>query len=207
MTREDSPGSGDAVFSDPDLLSGRLFYAVAVPAASRASLEVVLPELGRVLPGARLTGSAGWHLTLAFLGQVRPERSADVVRVGEQATAGVPPLRLRLAGAGAFPSERRARVLWAGVEGDVGALVGLAGALAAASKAAGLRYEEREYTPHLTLARFPVPGPVPDAVLALVRAATGSSPAWQAASLHCYRSTLTNRGARYRVVRSFPLRG
>ena len=63
----------DPTVADPDLLTGRLFFAVSVPGASRAPLEAALPRLEPLLPGARLAPPGGWHLTLAFLGQVQPE--------------------------------------------------------------------------------------------------------------------------------------
>jgi 2'-5' RNA ligase len=193
------------VLSDPDLLSGRLFFAVPVPGHTREPLEAALPELVRILPAARWTNPSGWHLTLAFLGHVRPEFSTDVVKVGEEAAAGLGPAALRLDGAGGFPSQRRARVVWAGVSGDVEVLAALATRLAAACKEAGLRFEEREYRPHLTLARLPSPGPLPEQVVELVSEAVAASTPWEARELCCYRSTLTNRGARYQVVRTFPL--
>jgi 2'-5' RNA ligase len=193
------------VLSDPDLLSGRLFFGVPVPGPSREPLEAALPELGQVLPAARWTNPSGWHLTLAFLGHVRPEFSAEVVTVGEGAVAGLGPARLRLDGAGGFPSQRRARVVWAGLSGDVEVLVALATRLAAGCKEAGLSFEEREYQPHLTLARLPSPGPLPEQVVELVTEAVAASPPWEARELCCYRSTLSNRGARYQVVRTFPL--
>jgi 2'-5' RNA ligase len=195
--------------ADPDLLTGRLFFAVPVPGLARAPLEAALPRLEPLLGGARLTPPDGWHLTLAFLGQVRPELAGEVVRVGEAVAAGVPPARLRLDGAGTFPEGRsRARVLWAGIGGDAEVLVGLAAALAAACKAAGLRFEERPLHPHLTLARFPAPAPVPTEALRLVAGAAAASQPWEARELACYRSILRGpRGARYRVVREFALTG
>jgi 2'-5' RNA ligase len=205
-----APGAGvtDPTVSDPDLLTGRLFFAVPVPGAARAPLEAALPRLGPLLGTARLTPPGGWHLTLAFLGQVRPELADEVVRVGETAVAGVPPARLRLEGAGTFPPGRRARVLWAGIGGDAEVLVRLAAALAAACKAAGLRSEDRPLVPHLTLARFSTPAPVSQEALDLVAGAAAASPPWEARELACYRSILGGpRGARYRVVREFPLAG
>jgi len=196
----------DPTVADPDLLTGRLFFAVPVPGPSRAPLEGALPRLGSLLSGARVTPPGGWHLTLAFLGQVRPELADEVVRVGEAAVAGIPPARLRLDGAGTFPPGRRARVLWAGVGGDAEVLVRLAAALSSACKAAGLRFEERPLHPHLTLARFSTPAPVPSEALDLVAAAAAESEPWEARELACFRSTLGGpRGARYRVVREFPL--
>jgi RNA 2',3'-cyclic 3'-phosphodiesterase len=209
-----TPGRGgpargaDPRLADPDLLAGRLFFAVPVPGASRAPLEAALPDLAPLLSGARLTAPGGWHLTLAFLGQVRPELADAVVRVGEAAAAGAPAARLRLEGSGAFPSGRRARVLWAGLGGDTDVLVRLAASLAAECRRAGLRFEERPLVPHLTLARFSTPAPVPAAALELVAGAAAAGAEWEARALACYRSILGGaRGARYRVVREFPLAG
>ncbi|HEV2892926.1 MAG TPA: RNA 2',3'-cyclic phosphodiesterase, partial [Actinomycetota bacterium] len=151
----------DPTVADPDLLAGRLFFGVPVPGTARAPLEAALPRLEPLLGGARVAPPGGWHLTLAILGQVQPELADEVVRVGEAAVAGVGPARLRLEGAGTFPQGRRARVLWAGIGGDAEVLVRLAAALSSAAKAAGLRSEERPLAPHLTLARFSTPAPVP----------------------------------------------
>jgi 2'-5' RNA ligase len=132
-----------------------------------------------------------------------------VVRAGETAVAGIPPARLRLEGAGTFPEGRRAaRVLWAGIGGDAEVLVRLAAALSNASKEAGLRFEDRPLAPHLTLARFSTPAPVPQEALDLVAGAAAASEPWEVRELACFRSTLGGpRGARYRVVREFPLAG
>jgi RNA 2',3'-cyclic 3'-phosphodiesterase len=202
-------GVTDPTVADPDLLAGRLFFGVPVPGPARAPLEAGLPRLEPLLPGARLAPPGGWHLTLAFLGQVQPEMADEVVRVGEAAVAGVGPARLRLEGAGTFPeSGRKARVLWTGIGGDTEALVRLAAALSSACKAAGLRSEDRPLAPHLTLARFSTPAPVPQEALDLVAAAAAESEPWEARELACFRSTLGGpRGARYRVVREFPLIG
>jgi RNA 2',3'-cyclic 3'-phosphodiesterase len=204
----DEPGAArDAVVADPDLLSGRLFFAVPLPNPTKAPIEALLPEISRALPDARIAAASGWHLTLAFLGQVRPESAADVVKVGETAVAGLSPARLHLEGAGGFPNARRARVLWAGIAGDVEVLTSLAATLAAESRRAGLRSEERELHPHLTLARFQRPAPLPEPIVERIAEAAAASPSWQARELCCYRSTLTRSGARYQVVRTFPLAG
>ena len=197
----------DATLADPDLLTGRLFFAVPVPNPSKAPIEALLPEVSRAVPEARMTSASGWHLTLAFLGQVRPESAADVVKVGETAVVGVSPVRLHLEGAGGFPNARKARVLWVGVAGEVEVLTRVAATLAEECRRAGLRFEERDLHPHLTLARLNRPAPLPDRIIEQVSAATPSSPPWRARELCCYRSTLSRTGARYEVVRSFPFAG
>jgi len=86
--------------------------------------------------------------------------------------------------------------------------VRLAAALSSACKAAGLRSEDRPLAPHLTLARFSTPAPVPQEALDLVAGAAAASEPWEVRELACFRSTLGGpRGARYRVVREFPLTG
>jgi 2'-5' RNA ligase len=201
-------GGRVSAFGDPDLLTGRLFFALAVPNPVRAPLEAARPALTGLLPGARFSAPSGWHLTLAFLGQVRAEFGSDVVAVGETAAAASPRrLTLNLDGAGGFPRSDRARVLWAGIGGDLDGLNVLATALADACRDAGLRTEDRAFHAHLTLARFPDARPLPAEALQRVTEAAQDAPPWDSTELHCYRSTLTNQGARHTIVRSFRLGG
>jgi 2'-5' RNA ligase len=195
---------GQEVFGDPDLLTGRLFYAVGVPGPVRAPFERARRTVAGTLAGARLPEPSGWHLTLAFLGKVRAEFSADVVAIGEAAAAVAARPTLRLEGAGGFPDAGRARVLWTGVAGDVDALAAVAAALASGCRDAGLPAEQRPFVPHLTLARLPAPRALPEELLEEVAAAAAQAPPWTPRALACYRSTVTHQGARYQVVREFP---
>jgi len=125
----------------------RLFAAVLPPEDVTAELAVVVDEL-RGLPGAdalRWTGRPGWHFTLAFYGEVDedvvPELSARLGRVARRSE----PFGLAVRGGGEFGE---GRALWAGVEGDVGALRVLAGRCEATMVG-----EHRRYRAHLTVAR------------------------------------------------------
>ena len=64
------------------------------------------------------------------------------------------PARVRLGGIGGFPSERRANVLWVGVIEGAAAVTALAAAVHAAMAPVVGAADEREYHPHLTLARL-----------------------------------------------------
>ena len=201
-------GSGDPTVADPDLLAGRLFFGVPIPGPARAPLEAALPRLEPLLPGARLAPPGGWHLTLAFLGQVQPEMADEVVRVGEAAVAGVGPARLRLEGAGTFP------------DGPAGpGPVGRHRRRRRGPGRPGRRPVRRRRGGRAALGGpaacpAPDPGPLlhpgagPPEALDLVAAAAAESEPWEARELACFRSTLGGpRGARYRVVREFPLTG
>lgn len=129
----------------------RLFVAVNPPAVVVQELVDVVAPL-REAPGAerlRWSGVEGWHLTLAFLGEVAvtevPALEEALGRVAEEHGAH----RLRLAGGGCFGD----RVLWAGVDGEVWALRRLAeGVREAVGQLAG-ESDQFGFHPHLTLAR------------------------------------------------------
>ncbi|MFG2784432.1 RNA 2',3'-cyclic phosphodiesterase [Streptomyces prunicolor] len=125
----------------------RLFAAVLPPEDVTAELASVVDEL-RSLPGAealRWTGRPGWHFTLAFYGEVDedfvPELSARLEGVAGRSE----PFGLAVRGGGEFGE---GRALWAGVEGEVGALRVLAERCEAVVVG-----EHRRYRAHLTVAR------------------------------------------------------
>ncbi len=133
----------------------RLFVAVYPSPAALESLAAALPALPepwRLVPVARQ------HLTLTFLGDVPAARIAELEQRMGRAAARSGPLAIGLAGAGAFPSARRARVVWTGVAGDRDALIRLAERTSAACRRTGVSIEDRRYRPHLTLARARPPG-------------------------------------------------
>ncbi|MET9679696.1 RNA 2',3'-cyclic phosphodiesterase [Streptomyces coeruleorubidus] len=131
----------------------RLFAAVLPPDGVVRELGAVVDALHK-LPGAdglRWTGRPGWHLTLAFYGEVDdgllPELSARL----ERAARRTDPFPLAVRGGGQFG---HGRALWAGAEGDLATLRLLAERAEAAARRAGLPMgEHRRYKPHLTLAR------------------------------------------------------
>src|SRR5690606_29883366 len=101
----------------------RLFVAVTPPADV---LDRVAERLDPVMADCAepITWSvrAQWHISLAFLGEVGEETLPELRQRLARAAARHRPLQLSLADAGGFGSVRRARVLWAGVTGDVPAL-------------------------------------------------------------------------------------
>ncbi|MGD9485058.1 2'-5' RNA ligase family protein [Streptomyces sp. TRM70308] len=198
----------------------RLFTALLPPHDVVDALTAEVAAL-RALPGGdrlRWTDPAGWHVTLAFYGEVADDASAELrTRLARTAGRGHP-LALRLRGGGRFGD----RALWAGIEGaaaeGAGREPGRDAArsdlahLAAAARAAGRRVgagpsDDGPYTPHLTLARAKAgPGLAPFA-----RAlADFASPPWHADTLALVRSHLPRSGVpgtspRYETVSTWPL--
>ena len=131
----------------------RMFVAVDLAPAAGDSLAGVVDGIGP-LPAGRWLERSTWHLTLAFLGDVPASRVGRLGRAFGEVAAAAEPFPLRVAGGGTFPDRGAPRLLWAGLDGDGGALGRLATAVTRAARAAHLRLERRPFTPHLTLARF-----------------------------------------------------
>ena len=130
----------------------RVFAAVLPPQDVTEELAAVVGEL-RKLPaaqGLRWTGVPGWHLTLAFYGEVHDDLVPELSERLERAARRTPRFPLALRGGGQFG---HGRALWAGVSGGVTELRLLADRAEAAGRRTGLAGEHRRYKAHLTVAR------------------------------------------------------
>jgi 2'-5' RNA ligase len=112
----------------------------------------------------------------------------------------VTPLHLDVHGAGAFPSGRRARVLWVGVHGDVEPLGAFVIELGRRLGALGFPPEERPFSPHLTVARARDPRGLPGLAAALARCADAPSARWPVQEVVLFRSHLSPQGPRYEAL-------
>ena len=130
----------------------RLFVALEVPPEVRAAVEAAFAPWRASLPTARWVPPENLHITVRFLGPVRPELVDDVGSAVEAVGASIAPFASRLDAVGAFPSPARARVLWAGLDDRPGRMASLALALDAAL-APSFGAEARAFRPHLTVGR------------------------------------------------------
>ena len=185
----------------------RLFVAITPATAALDELDAAVAPHRPAWPELRWTSPEAWHVTLAFLGNVdESERVTGRLAARlERAAARYPRLELSAAGAGAFPSGQKARVLWTGISGDQEALGALAASVAAGARRAGAPPpdEGRRFRPHITLARCRMPVDVRLLVAALTDFAGQS---WIADRIHLIRSRL-NGTPRYQTVGSWPLAG
>ena len=184
----------------------RLFVALAPPESALAELEDAVAPLRLAAPELRWTGRSSWHLTLAFLGEVGEQVLPDLATRLERAAHRHPPQHLAIAGGGAFPSARRAQVLWAGFAADDKALASLADSVAAGARRAGAPPpgQHKRFRAHLTLARCRGPADVSQLTRTLAEL-TGT--AWTASSVHLIRSYLSGGPPQYEELGSWPLEG
>lgn len=94
------------------------------------------------------------HLTIKFLGDVKPAKIDDVDRTLAESVKRCEPISLTIRGAGVFPGIKRPRVFWMSVSGDTPALTALHGVVDDHLKTLGFSKERKPFRGHLTLGRF-----------------------------------------------------
>ncbi|MFD0888701.1 RNA 2',3'-cyclic phosphodiesterase, partial [Streptosporangium algeriense] len=90
----------------------RLFVGVLPPRQACDELARALRPLRGTWRELRWIDPVNWHVTLSFLGEVPDEVLPRLETRLARAATRYAPLTLGLAGAGAFPTAGRARVLW-----------------------------------------------------------------------------------------------
>ena len=185
----------------------RVFIAVELPStvieALNAAIEPLLaeaPELAWVPPDKQ-------HLTVKFFGDVDDAGLPAVVGLVSALAKLHRPFSIHLAGIGAFPNFRRARVVWLGVEQEP-RLELLHHDLEVAGEAEGFEIEGRVYRPHLTLARVRTPLDV-ERMRRLARLArkVDFTATVVVSEITVFQSTLAPGGARYSRLHATTLEG
>jgi 2'-5' RNA ligase len=173
----------------------RTFVAVEVPNDIKAALVRTVEPLARRFR-LRWTRPEGWHLTLKFLGERTQDEVDRIIAVTEAVAAQIKPYEAALGGWGAFPTEKRPRVLWLGTAAGSGELAHGAAALDAKLAEAGFPAEKKQFHPHLTIARVEDSQAGADAMNELQAHPFVSRP-FPVDRIVVFRSILDRGGARY----------
>jgi len=186
----------------------RLFVAVDLPGQVREALARLQGGLrSHDLSDLRWVRPQGIHLTLKFLGETPAGRVAAITEALAGAIRGRRRSRLALGALGTFGGRRRPRVLWLDITGDIEHVRELQAAVEEALVEVGFPPEERDFSPHLTLARVPQPGR-PGTAERIAQALESVVPPrseFDVREVVLMRSTLQPGGAVYERLAAFPL--
>ena len=187
----------------------RCFLALEIPESIQASLDLTLAGAIRKSPPARWIPAENRHVTLVFVGSVRPARQSGLQAALEGACSGSGAMTLGFSGGGVFPAGKGARVVWVGLRPDA-ALCRLQHEAATVCGEFGFPVERRPFLPHLSLARCRPAWPVAAGVAWSNACSDRLASAPGVGSFGVDRVTLfesENRpeGVHYRVIQSYPL--
>jgi 2'-5' RNA ligase len=144
------------------------------------------------------------HLTLKFLGDIRPDRVERVAALLARLTAGCAPFAFEAAGIGAFPNERNPKVIWAGLKTDR-RLIDFQEKLDEALAGIGFAREDRPFSPHLTLGRLRDGRSRKEIAALIERHAAGSFGRFEAGTVIFYKSDLRPAGPVHTPLKEFIL--
>ena len=143
----------------------RAFLAVPLPPLLQRQLAALQQELAGTLPGLRWVRPESAHLTLRFFAAASVD-DLEKIRTSMLSVAlRAAPFQVDLLGLGAFPDQRRPRVVWIGLT-PAEAVQALYRDCQDALQRQGIPREPRDFRPHLTIGRFREHGPVLSALLA-----------------------------------------
>lgn len=178
----------------------RLFTAIDLPPDSLMRLERLISALR---PAALIHWSPldNLHITTKFIGEW-PEGRLEELHEALTALAERKPFEVEVRGLGWFPHERSPRVLWVGIDGGE-ELAALAGHIENQLAPLGIKREDRQFSPHLTLARIknPVPlAPLREKVRDMQPAVLGK---FMASHFTLFRSEPGSNASIYRKLRDY----
>src|SRR5882757_1459303 len=107
----------------------RTFIAIELPEQIKTALGKIQNDLRAFAADVSWTKPANIHLTLKFLGDLDEERVEVLRRVTSESVRSVKPFELVISKTGFFPNQKRARVIWVGLGGDLRTLIDLQGKL------------------------------------------------------------------------------
>jgi len=165
--------------------SARLFFALWPSAAASAELAMAGKCLHEIC-GGRRTRMETIHLTLAFLGEVGPERMDDLLELAGEIR--VPAFGIGLTRFGWWPHNR---IVWAAPEETPAELTLLVDQLREKLRIAGFGFDPKPFVPHITLLRKADcrKNPLPAGDIE-----------WRAEDFVLVRSVLGESGSAYEVV-------
>jgi RNA 2',3'-cyclic 3'-phosphodiesterase len=183
----------------------RLFFALPVSPRIGTVLSRQIEQFRAAGAEVKWVKPQNLHLTLKFLGATTQERVAGLVKAARRTAAKMEAFELLWDGFGAFPSIKRARVIWAGVTKGEEELKKLARAIEKDLTCENVPEESREFTPHLTLGRLRSTAGMEKLLIMLEAMQHNMIGTMRVSHFSLIKSTLTPGGPVYEELTLFPL--
>lgn len=160
-----------------------------------------MAQLEPLAKQARWVRVEGMHVTLKFIGYVEDSKFEAIVSALSKVHSNAP-VELQFKGIGFFPSERRPRVCWCGIEASSN-LAELARDIEQPLVPLGIAAEKRDFVPHLTLARFDSPHGLDKLIQKVHELESLDLGSTRETQFYLFESVLKRSGAEYTKLKSF----
>lgn len=188
----------------------RSFIAIEMPAEVQAAIASSTAGMQKALPKplVRWVASKNLHLTLKFLGDVSPANLDRLAEALKMESVRHEKFSFSVGGLGAFPTSRRPRVIWIGLEAPA-SLTGIQRAVEAVSSRMGYPAEDRPFSPHLTIGRVGQdvsPADLKRISAAIEETTVGPLGTVHVGAVHIFKSDLQPGGSVYTHLYAMPLK-
>jgi 2'-5' RNA ligase len=130
----------------------RAFIGIDIDEAVRQNLVAAQRQLTGTGAQLKLVEPENIHVTMKFLGDIREDQTKAITEAMQAAVEGLKSFEIKVRGVGAFPNLSYIRVIWAGVSEGREHIISIQRRIDQSLAKLGFR-PEREFVPHLTLAR------------------------------------------------------
>jgi RNA 2',3'-cyclic 3'-phosphodiesterase len=186
----------------------RLFVAVDIPEEIREVISCAVQNLKGEVEGARWVKSQNLHLTLKFIGNFEEDRLDRLISEIYKVTERSMRFTTALGGCGAFPSTKKARVIWIGMTNGDDEAGTIARKIDKRLERLGIEREGRPFRSHLTLARLKQPRDCTSQLENLDSGLKGlPKMSFDVGEITLYQSDLGPQGPTYNSLRRLSLGG
>jgi 2'-5' RNA ligase len=177
----------------------RLFIGLDLPENIKDKLGAIEEELKKFVSSGKWVRRENLHLTLKFLGYCEEDKVEAISQKIKEVAQIRQTFDFRLRNLGAFPSIKRARVLWVGINEGAREFQALQEEIDKAVTDLGFPPEERQFHPHITVARLKIPRRLDENRLQNLSSQIPDE-TLKARSIILFQSKLTPKGAEYSTV-------
>lgn len=185
----------------------RCFIAVNPGQKIRMEISDWIQSLGYTAPGLKWVKDETLHITLKFCGEIELKDLIRLQTIIEQffGINAISSFQLTLGKAGAFPSLRRPRILWLGVQEGQDNLISLASSMEDICRKSGLPSDKRIFHPHITIARVKNVVDLASSMWYEFEQKEFTNLKWEVKEVQLIQSDLTPDGPIYTTLRSYNL--
>jgi 2'-5' RNA ligase len=131
----------------------RTFFAIELPTLTLEQIEKQLFDLkNSIRQKIKWVAIGSMHITIKFIGEFNLEHQSSIQKNLRSHLSGLGLIKLSFGKMGVFPNIRNPRVAWLGLNGP-GQLIKLARTVNLITSNYGYSYENRSFSPHLTIGR------------------------------------------------------